>query len=63
MILGAAVGSVLLGFPFGVWVGYMWRDRISRARRSAQRTKREQQRMLRELNKMAAPLSPRDDFF
>jgi hypothetical protein len=24
---------LIFGFPFGVLVGYMWRDRISRARR------------------------------
>jgi hypothetical protein len=24
---------LIFGFPFGILVGYMWRDRISRARR------------------------------
>jgi NhaP-type Na+/H+ or K+/H+ antiporter len=24
--------AALIGFPFGVLVGYLWRDRISRAR-------------------------------
>ena len=28
-----AVGAVFVGFPSGVAVGYVWRDRISRARR------------------------------
>jgi hypothetical protein len=29
-----AVGAVLIfGFPVGIFVGYMWRDQISRARR------------------------------
>ena len=28
-----AAGAVLIGFPVGVVVGYVWRDRISRARR------------------------------
>jgi hypothetical protein len=29
-----AAGAVFVGFPFGVAVGYAWRDRISRARRA-----------------------------
>jgi hypothetical protein len=28
-----AAGALFVGFPFGVAVGYAWRDRISRARR------------------------------
>jgi hypothetical protein len=32
-----AAGAVFFGFPFGVLVGYMWRDRISRARRARAR--------------------------
>ena len=28
-----AAGSLFIGFPFGVAVGYAWRDHISRARR------------------------------
>jgi hypothetical protein len=42
-MLGAAVG--IIGFSFGVLVGYVWRDRISRQRRArylAERLKREQ---------------------
>lgn len=30
----AALGAVLIGFPLGVLVGYLWRDSISRARRA-----------------------------
>jgi hypothetical protein len=30
----AAVGTALIIFPIGIWVGYMWRDRISRVRRA-----------------------------
>jgi hypothetical protein len=29
----------LLSFPFGVLIGYLWRDRISHARRARQVTK------------------------
>jgi len=29
-----AAGALFFGFPFGVAVGYAWRDRISRARRA-----------------------------
>lgn len=35
---------LIFGFPIGVLVGYMWRDRISRARRD---------RYLEELNRAA----------
>ena len=35
---------LIFGFPFGVLIGYMWRDRISRARRD---------RYLEELNRAA----------
>lgn len=35
MFLDHVIDAVLiLGFPFGVFVGYMWRDRISRSRRA-----------------------------
>ena len=35
MFIDLAVYAVLIfGFPLGVLVGYMWRDRISRARRA-----------------------------
>jgi len=26
--------AILIGFPFGFLAGYLWRDRISRARRA-----------------------------
>jgi hypothetical protein len=29
-----AAGALFIGFPFGIAVGYKWRDRISRARRA-----------------------------
>jgi hypothetical protein len=32
MILSMAMGA-FISFPFGVCVGYLWRDRISRTRR------------------------------
>jgi hypothetical protein len=35
MSLDRVVDAILIfGFPFGVLVGYMWRDRISRVRRA-----------------------------
>ena len=34
MELAAALGTALITFPIGVWVGYLWRDRISRERRA-----------------------------
>jgi hypothetical protein len=34
----------LIGFPFGVLVGYLWRDRISRARRARHRAEQEMRR-------------------
>jgi hypothetical protein len=35
MFFDQVIGVVLIfGFPFGVLVGYMWRARISRARRA-----------------------------
>jgi hypothetical protein len=33
--------AALIGFPFGVLVGYLWRDRISRARRARHRAEQE----------------------
>jgi hypothetical protein len=39
-----AAGAVLIGFPFGVAVGYAWRDAISRARRIRYLTERERRR-------------------
>ena len=37
-------GALFIGFPFGVAVGYAWRDRISRARRVRYLVEREQRR-------------------
>ena len=50
------VGSALIVFPLGVWVGYMWRDRISRARRNRYRGERweREQRVAREREAVAA---------
>jgi hypothetical protein len=53
MILHAAIGGAIV-FPVGVLVGYLWRDRISRARRDrylAERRKRK-----------SAALRPKDVF-
>jgi NhaP-type Na+/H+ or K+/H+ antiporter len=36
--------AILIGFPFGVLVGYLWRDRISRARRARYRAEQEMRR-------------------
>jgi hypothetical protein len=45
MFLDRLIDAVFIfGFPLGVLVGYLWRDRISRARRA---------RYLAELNKSA----------
>jgi len=33
--------AALFGFPFGVLVGYLWRDHISRARRARYRAEQE----------------------
>ena len=33
--------AILIGFPFGFLVGYLWRDRISRARRARYRAEQE----------------------
>jgi hypothetical protein len=64
MILGAAIGTILVGFPAGVLVGYVWRDRISRDRRArywAERKQREMLRQLREAERASASLAPRND--
>jgi len=64
MFLAAAAGGALIVFPFGVWVGYAWRDRISRARRTrhwVDRWEREQQ-VAREREAAAAALAPKEDF-
>ena len=58
----AAAGSALIVFPLGVWVGYMWCDRISRARRTrywGERWEREQW-VARE-REAAAALAPKDE--
>jgi len=36
---------LIFGFPVGVLVGYLWRDRVSRARRDRYRAERERGRM------------------
>ena len=49
-IIGIVIGIFLL-FPLGVWVGYRWRDRISRQRRAqhlAERFVRGQREALRQ---------------
>jgi hypothetical protein len=52
MSFDRVVDAVLIfGFPLGVLVGYMWRDRISRARRA---------RYLEERNKAARDSLERD---
>jgi hypothetical protein len=40
-------GALFLGFPFGVAVGYAWRERISRARRARFLTEQERTRARR----------------
>jgi len=45
MSFDRVVDAVLIfGFPLGVLVGYMWRDRISRARRERHRIERSRAR-------------------
>ena len=36
--------AILIGFPFGVLVGYLWRDRISRVRRANFQAEQEKRR-------------------
>ena len=36
--------AVLVGFPFGVLFGYLWRDRISRRRHAKFQVEREKRR-------------------
>ena len=38
--------AALIGFLFGVLVGYLWRDRISRARRAKYRVEEEKRRAI-----------------
>ena len=51
-----AAGALFVGFPFGVAVGYTWRDSISRSRRL--RVKQELRRA--ELESAAAAFAPPD---
>lgn len=51
-----AAGALFVGFPFGVAVGYTWRDSISRSRRL--RVKQELRRA--ELDSAAAAFAPPD---
>ena len=37
--------AILIGFPFGFLAGYLWRDRISRARRAKFRGEQERRRL------------------
>jgi hypothetical protein len=39
-----AAGALFVGFPFGIAVGYVWRDRISRARRIRHLVEQERRR-------------------
>jgi hypothetical protein len=53
------VDAVLIfGFPLGVLVGYMWRDRVSRARRArylAERNLAEQKKGARDQSRDTSP--------
>jgi hypothetical protein len=53
-----AAGALFVGFPFGVAVGYAWRDRISRARRIRHLV--EQERRRAELDGAATALARPD---
>lgn len=58
--------KIIVGFAFGLLVGYLWRDRISRARRAkylAARKLRREREAIRELDVDGAALAPQDDFF
>jgi hypothetical protein len=49
VFLDRVVDAVLIfGFPIGVLVGYMWRDRISRARRARYLAERNRRHEMRE---------------
>lgn len=59
----AAIGSALIVFPFGVWAGYLWRDRISRERRTrhwVERWEREKWAAREREAAAAATLDPKD---
>jgi hypothetical protein len=62
-MIGATLGAVLIGFPFGFLAGYFWRDRISRARRAPYLADRRSRHVMRELDSAVAVLAPRDDMF
>ena len=47
-------GAIFFGFPFGVLVGYMWRDRISRARRARFLIEQERKRKGHDTGRMSA---------
>jgi hypothetical protein len=36
--------AILIGFPFGFLAGYLWRDRVSRARRAKFQAEQERRR-------------------
>jgi hypothetical protein len=54
--------GIVLAFPLGVWVGYIWRDRISRQRRAQYWVDRfyREQRIERERAEAAATRAARD---
>jgi hypothetical protein len=59
----AAAGTAMIIFPIGIWVGYRWRDRISRMRRAQHWVERwERERwIVREREAAAAAQNPSDD--
>lgn len=65
MIVGTAIGTALIVFPLGVWIGYVWRDRLSRLRRTQYWVERwEREKWVareREEAAVAAALVPKDD--
>jgi hypothetical protein len=66
MILGATLGTILFGLPIGFLIGYVWRDRLSRARRARyliEHERRKLRKMRSVLDMEVLPLAPRDDMF
>jgi hypothetical protein len=63
MEFAAAAGTAVIIFPIGIWVGYRWRDRISRVRRTQHWVERwERERwIVREREAAAAAQNPSDD--
>jgi hypothetical protein len=49
-----AAGAIFFGLPLGVLVGYMWRDRISRARRARFIIEQERKRAEHSSGRMSA---------